>query len=60
VDFLQNHIEALIFCSPSPVKVADITACLSEMFNAQVPDKDVTNAIKRIKKSFLRMTTPFI
>ena len=35
MDFLQNHIEALVFCSPTPTKVADLKACLSEMFNAE-------------------------
>jgi segregation and condensation protein B len=54
VDFLQNHIEALIFCSPTPVKVAEIKSCLSEMFNADVPEEDITGAIKRIEDKFLQ------
>jgi segregation and condensation protein B len=53
MDFLQNHIEALIFCSPSPTKVEDIKTCLSEMFNADVPEEDITGAIKRIEEKFL-------
>jgi len=52
MDFLQNHIEALIFCSASPIKVADIRACLSEMFNAEVPEEDIVNAIKRLDEKF--------
>jgi segregation and condensation protein B len=52
VDFLQNHIEALIFCSPAPVKLADIKSCLSEMFNADVPEEDIVNAIKRLEEKF--------
>ncbi len=52
MDFLQNHIEALIFCSPSPAKVADLKSCLSEMFNADVPEEDVINAIHRIEEKF--------
>jgi segregation and condensation protein B len=52
MDFLQNHIEALIFCSPVPIKVADIRACLSEMFNAEVPEEDIVNAIKRIEEKY--------
>lgn len=52
MDFLQNHIEALIFCSPTPVKVADIKACLSEMFNADVPEEDIINAITRLEEKF--------
>ncbi len=52
MDFLQNHIEALIFCSPTPIKVADIQACLSEMFNADVPEEDIINAIQRLDEKF--------
>ncbi|MBX2968958.1 MAG: SMC-Scp complex subunit ScpB [Cyclobacteriaceae bacterium] len=53
MDFLQNHIEALIFCSPTPVKLADIKSCLSEMFNADVPEEDIVDAIKRLEEKFL-------
>lgn len=52
MDFLQNHIEALIFCSPTPIKVSEIKACLSEMFNADVPEEDITNAIMRVDEKF--------
>jgi segregation and condensation protein B len=52
MDFLQNHIEALIFCSPTPTKLADIKACLSEMFNADVPDEDIVGALQRLEEKF--------
>jgi segregation and condensation protein B len=52
MDFLQNHIEALIFCSPSPIKLADIKACLSEMFNAEVPEEDIVGAIQRLEDKY--------
>jgi segregation and condensation protein B len=52
MDFLQNHIEALIFCSPAPSKVADIKACLSEMFNADVPDEDIMGALQRLEERY--------
>ena len=52
MDFLLNHIEALIFCSPGPTKVADLKACLSEMFNADVPEEDITNAIQKLEEKF--------
>jgi segregation and condensation protein B len=52
VDFLQNHIEALIFCSPTPIKLSDIKACLTEMFNADVPEEDIMGAIQRIDEKF--------
>lgn len=52
MDFLQNHIEALIFCSPSPIKVNELKACLSEMFEADVPEKDIEEALKRLEAKF--------
>jgi segregation and condensation protein B len=52
MDFLQNHIEALIFCSPTPIKLADIKACLSEMFGADVPEEDIQNAILKLEEKF--------
>lgn len=52
MDFLLNHIEALIFCAPTPTKVADIKACLSEMFNADVPENDIVDAIKRLEEKY--------
>jgi segregation and condensation protein B len=52
MDFLQNHIEALVFCSPNPTKVADIKACLSEMFNADIPDEDIAAALSRLEEKF--------
>lgn len=53
MDFLQNHIEALIFCSPSPIKLGDIVACLVEMFGAEVPEEDVTGALQRLEEKYV-------
>jgi segregation and condensation protein B len=52
VDFLQNHVEALIFCAPAPVKITDIQSCLSEMFGADVPEDDIRGALERIEQKF--------
>ena len=52
MNFLQNHIEALIFCAPSPLKEGEITACLTEMFEAEVPVKDIADAITAIEEKF--------
>jgi segregation and condensation protein B len=53
LDFLQNHVEALIFCSPAPIKVTDVKSCLSEMFNAEVPEDDIAAALQRIEEKFV-------
>ncbi len=45
MDFLHRHIEALIFCAPEPLGVEEILCCLSEMFGAAVPSKDVEDAL---------------
>jgi segregation and condensation protein B len=52
LDFLINHIEALIFCSPKPISVADILTCLSEMFEADVPEEDIYKAIDQLKEKY--------
>ncbi len=52
MDFLQNHIEALIFCSPAPIKLADMKSCLTEMFNADVPEEDIVGAIQRLTDKY--------
>jgi len=52
LDFLQNHIEALIFCAPSPLKEAEITSCLTEMFEADVPAIDITEALVAIDEKY--------
>lgn len=48
MDFLQNHIEALIFCAQTPIKPKDIEACLSEMFEAEVPSTDIEEGIQGV------------
>lgn len=52
MDFLINHIEALIFCSPNPIKLSEIQACLAEMFNANVPEEDIVSAIKKLEEKY--------
>jgi len=52
LDFLQNHVEALIFCSPKSIKVEEIQLCLAEMFDADVPAKDIENAIENIQSKY--------
>jgi segregation and condensation protein B len=47
LDFLSNHIEALIFSSPKPIKKEEIRSCLIEMFDADIPEKDIDQAIEQ-------------
>jgi segregation and condensation protein B len=52
MDFLGNHIEALIFCAQKPIHINDIQKCLSEMFEAEVPLSDIKESIAQIQKKF--------
>ena len=52
MDFLRNHIEALIFCSSSPIGKKDIQACLTEMFEADIPGKDIDQALEELKQKY--------
>jgi segregation and condensation protein B len=52
LDFLSNHIEALIFVSPKPIKVEEIKNCLVEMFDADVPDSDIHASLKSLIEKY--------
>jgi segregation and condensation protein B len=59
LDFLQHHIESLIFCSPDPIKPEDIRACLSEMFEAEVPMEDIQAALEKLLQKYEDDNYPF-
>jgi segregation and condensation protein B len=48
IDFLQSHIEALIFCATNPLKTIEIQACLSELLEAEIPLQDIELALQNI------------
>lgn len=48
MEFLQNHVEALIFCASKPLRLADIQSCLSEMFDTEVSEDDIRQAIEQL------------
>jgi len=52
LDYLANHIEALIFCSQKPIAEKELKECLSEMFEAEVPIKDIEAAIAILQKKY--------
>ncbi len=52
MSYLRRHIEALIFCSPEPISLEEILECITEMFDAEVPEHDVLEAIGDIEASY--------
>ena len=52
MDYLAQHIEALIFCAPKPITEFDIQDCLKAMFDAEIPAEDVTLGINNIHRRY--------
>ena len=52
MDFLINHIEALIFCSSEPIKTQEIKNCLVEMFDTDIPDNDIDVALRTLEEKY--------
>jgi segregation and condensation protein B len=52
MDYLAQHIEALIFCAPKPIGEKEIQNCLKEMFEADIPISDVQAGIIEVTKRF--------
>ncbi len=46
--FLSTHIEALIFCSPTPIKIQEIQQTISELLETEVPLEHVEEAISQL------------
>ena len=59
MDFLSQHIEALIFCAQKPISAKEIENCLSEMFEAEVPIEHVQDSIKKLQEKYLADTFSF-
>ncbi|WP_027000007.1 SMC-Scp complex subunit ScpB [Eisenibacter elegans] len=54
MDFLQSHIEALIFCANEPLQLGEIQTCISELLGTEVPTTDVQQAIDRLVHKYER------
>ncbi len=52
MDYLANHIEALVFCSPKPITEDEIQSCLKEMFEADVPMEDISGGIAKLSEKY--------
>lgn len=59
MDFLQNHIEAIIFCSPDPVDETQIRAAMNEMFGAEISVDDIQSALEQLLHKYKADTYPF-
>ena len=54
MDFLKQHVEALIFVSPQATNLAEIQAVLEEVFQTEVPETDILAAIEQTREQYLQ------
>ncbi len=54
MDFLKQHIEALIFASPSAIPFAEIQSVLQETFQTEVSTEIIELALEQIRNTFLQ------
>ncbi len=59
MDFLKNHIEALIFCSPGPIEFEEVENCLDEMFEAKVSKEDIEKSLDSLLAKYDAESYPF-
>ena len=59
MDFLEHHIEALIFCATQPIKADEIQACLAEMLQTDIPAEDVAKVLTSLLKKYRDDQYPF-
>ena len=50
--FLENHIEALIFCAKEPITFQEIQQCLSELLDTPIPETDIQSVITTLKRKY--------
>lgn len=59
MDFLQHHLEAVIFCSQQPVPAEELRTCVNEMFEAEVPEEDILACLEKIEEKYKGEVYPF-
>lgn len=52
MEFLKQHIEALIFASPQAIAVADLKSVLEESLQTAVSETDILEAIEQTRAQF--------
>ena len=59
MDFLQNHVESIVFCATEPVKAEDIRLVMVEMFEAEVQIEDIDAALENLLAKYESDEFPF-
>lgn len=52
MDYLIKHVEALVFCANEPITVVEIQKCLHEMFDSDIPETAIADAILALQNKY--------
>jgi segregation and condensation protein B len=50
--YLNQQVEAIIFATPQPITIQEITTILQDFLQAEVPSQDIENAIKYLQEKY--------
>ena len=56
---MQQHIESLIFCSPEPVALSELTVCMKKLHGDHVTQKMVAESLEHICARYTSGPYPF-
>ena len=59
MDFLKQHIEALVFASPQPVALHDIKSVLDEACQVEVPEGEILAALSQTRTQMQQEASAF-
>jgi len=59
MDYLQNHIEALIFCSTHAISIEEIHLCLNEMLDSDIDIDDINASTMVLLNKYENDIYPF-
>ena len=52
MNYLQHHVEALVFSSPNPLTVAEIKAVLGQLFEAEVDSAHIIEVVSHLQQRY--------
>ncbi|MGF1534029.1 MAG: SMC-Scp complex subunit ScpB [Bernardetiaceae bacterium] len=52
MNYLQNHVEALIFCATVPVSLPDLQRCLIELTGTNIPPRQIRAALDALQQKY--------
>ena len=59
MEYISQHIEALIFAADQPISIEDIQGCLEEVFGLALSEEEVMSRIEEISNRFVNDSFSF-